>query len=368
MQRRKEHVTMNNISTGVLGLPYGFWVSLMVLIVSIFFFFLLKKKMIVLNGKKTERQKQREKWNRLSKIIITIGGVSVIGIIGFGIVAVSNTHNQVTLEHIHGLDYKSDGLAIYIPAHDGLRVFKDRKWSIPAGEKHDYMGFSMVEDGFFSSGHPAADSTLADPLGIVKSNDYGKTIKLLDLYKENDFHGMTVGYHTKDIYVFNPNKNSKMNDAGFYYSTDETKTWNKSKLDGLSGQPTALAAHPTEKGVIAIGTDSGVYVSKDYGNTFEMLIANVNVTAVSFSHDNALLVGMMKGRASLLKFDLSTKKQIPFKLPSLGASDMIAYVKQNPKNKKEYVFATFEKNVFISKDDGTNWIKVVDKGVANNNS
>jgi hypothetical protein len=370
--QERKHLTMNNITAGMLGLPYGFWISLIVLIVSIFAFFLLKRKMTGLNVKKVDRQKHRDKWNRLSKILLTIGSVSALCVIVFGILANSNyqssNNEEVKFEHIHGLGYKSDGTAIYIPAHDGLRVYKDGKWSIPEDEKHDYMGFSMVDDSFFSSGHPAPDSTLENPLGIVKSNDYGKTIKLLDLYKEDDFHDMTVGYNTKEIYVFNPNKNSRMNDAGFYYSTNETKTWHKSKLEGISGQPTTLAAHPTAKGVITIGTDSGVYVSKDYGNKFDAVIPNVNVTAISFSHDNALLVGVMKGKTALLKFDLLDKKQTAFKLPPLEENDMIAYVKQNPQNKKEYVFATFEKDVFITKDDGANWSKRVDKGVTNNDS
>jgi antitoxin component of MazEF toxin-antitoxin module len=167
-----------------------------------------------------------------------------------------------------------------------------------------------------------------------------------------------------DLYVFNSDKNSKMNEAGFYYSTDETKTWNKSKLEGIGGQPTALAVHPTEKGVIAIGTDSGVYVSKDYGNKFDVLIPNTNVTAISFSHDNELLVGVSNGKSILLQFDLATKKQTMMKLPSLNTTDMITYVQQNPKNKHEYIFATLEKNVYISKDNGANWSEIVDKGVS----
>lgn len=308
--------------------------------------------------------------NKRSKVFLITGVVSVLFVIGFGIIASNTQHskNQVTFEHIHGLDYKSDGKEIYVPAHDGLRVYKDGKWSIPEGEKHDYMGFSMIEDGFVSSGHPAPGSTLQNPLGIVKSNDYGKTLKRLDLYKEEDFHGMTVGYKTKEIYVLNPNKNSRMNDAGFYYSTDETKTWNKSKLEGLSGQPTTLAAHPTEKGVVAIGTDSGVYLSKDYGNQFDVLIPNVKVTSISFSHYNTLLVGVTNGEALLLRFDLSDKKQTNLKIPFLEKNDGITYVKQNPQDKKEYVFATIEREVYITKDNGVNWQKIVNKGVANHDT
>lgn len=187
----------------------------------------------------------------------------------------------------------------------------------------------------------------------------GKTLQILDLYKEVDFHSMTVGYKTKEIYVFNPEKNSRMPEPGFFYTIDETKTWLKSDMKGIDGQPTSLAAHPTVKGVVAIGTDKGVFLSKDYGNNFEAIIPNINVTSISFDHNNGLLVGS----TSLIRFNLLTNKTMDMNIPKLE-NDAIAYVKQNPVTKNEFMFATFNKDIYLTKDIGNSWTEIVDNGLA----
>lgn len=345
-------------------LTYGVWISLALFGVFIGLFFWAKHKASKLNVKKAGGREKRDKLSKVSKASLYISGIAVLSTVGFGIISVNQTSvNEVAFEHIHGLDYKSDGKEIYVPAHDGLRVYKDGKWTIPEGERNDYMGFQMVEDGFYSSGHPGPGSKLENPLGIVKSNDYGISIDILGLYKEEDFHGMAVGYLTKEIYVLNPKPNSKMSEAGFYYSTDDAKMWNQAKFEGIIDQPSSLAAHPTQKGVVAIGTASGVYISNDYGNKFELLMSYDDITSISFTHDNELLVGGGNGKASLLKIDLNTKKQMELPIPPLG-KDSIAYVKQNPANEVELVFSTFEKDIYLSKDNGVKWKKIVDKGIA----
>ncbi len=348
----------------VNGITYGVWISLIVLGVFIGLFFWSKIKANKVNVKKAEGRNKRDKLHKISKVFLLVSGIALLSTIGFGVMSANQgSTDEVVFEHVHGLDYKSDGKEIFVPAHDGLRVYKDGKWTIPEGERNDYMGFSMVDDGFYSSGHPGQGSKLENALGIVKSTDYGKSLEILGLYKEEDFHGMTVGYRTKEIYVFNPKPNSKMSEAGFYYSTDVTKTWSKAKFEGIVDQPSSLTAHPTKKGVVAIGTASGVYISKDYGNKFELLLSYDDVTSISFTHDNAILVGGGNGKISLLKIDLNTKKQTNLSIPAL-VNDGIAYVKQNPVNPNELVFATFKKDIYLSKDNGAKWTKIVDKGVA----
>ncbi|MGG3987015.1 hypothetical protein [Bacillus smithii] len=83
-------------------------------------------------------------------------------------------NNQINLEHIHGLGYTSDGKQILIPAHNGLVSYSEGQWKSVNAPKHDYMGFQIVDNGFYSSGHPAPDSGLKNPMGIVKSTDLEK--------------------------------------------------------------------------------------------------------------------------------------------------------------------------------------------------
>ncbi|MDQ0256369.1 hypothetical protein J2S74_003789 [Evansella vedderi] len=292
-------------------------------------------------------------------IIVSLLLVAAIIIVAQNVIS---TSNNVTFQHIHGLDYSGDGQTIYVPAHDGLKFYKNGTWyDQTEGELHDYMGFSMFEGGFYSSGHPAPRSQMGDPFGIVKSTDSGKTLEILDLYEEVDFHGMAVGYRTREIYVFNPHPNSRMTEPGFYYTTDETETWNQSELKGLIGQPSSLAAHPTNEGVVAIGTNTGLYLSQDYGNSFISLLENMNVTAVSFDHGDSLLVGLPQG---LISIKMDGSDQIDFTIPSLDSGDVITFVKQNPENENEYVYSTRNKDIFLSKDGGATWEMIVNQGVA----
>ncbi|MBN2981809.1 hypothetical protein [Cohnella algarum] len=93
------------------------------------------------------------------------------------------------------------------------------------------MGFSMVDDGFYSSGHPARGSKKKNPFGIVKSTDEGRSLETLTLYGEVDFHGMSVGYKSHTIYIFNLEPNSAIETTGLNYSTDEAKSWTMSEMN-----------------------------------------------------------------------------------------------------------------------------------------
>ncbi|MGJ9385387.1 F510_1955 family glycosylhydrolase [Salipaludibacillus sp. CF4.18] len=356
-EEHQQELLMNTmIKNGIIG-------SLVLFVVLLLVWYVLKKKMNGLNIQKKEESVKRNKLNKISKSVLFLCFIPLLAAVILGFLHNNeSTENGVTFTHIHGLGYTNNGQEIYVPSHDGLKMYSDGIWSNQTeGEQHDYMGFSMVEDGFYSSGHPAPGSKMANPFGILKSTDKGKTLETLDLYKEIDFHGMTVGYTTKDIFVFNPEPNSRMDEPGFYYSTDETKTWNQSKLEGLVGQASTLAAHPTEEGTVAIGTDSGVFISTDYGNSFEPLLENENATAVSFDHNNSLLVSVS---GQLLSISLVDNSQSHLSIPSLDSDDAIAYVRQNPQNASEYVFSTLNKDIYITKDSGDTWTKIVNKGSA----
>lgn len=94
----------------------------------------------------------------------------------------------VELPHIHGLGFSPDGRQLIVPAHDGLRIYREGKWLIPPTPAHDYMGFAATNDGFYSSGHPHPSAGLVNPLGLIKSTDGGQTLTQLDFAGESDFH------------------------------------------------------------------------------------------------------------------------------------------------------------------------------------
>lgn len=285
--------------------------------------------------------------------------LSVIGALSIVLSGCATNSADVELTHVHGLGYTSDG-QIVIPAHDGLRIYADGHWHVPEGPKHDYMGLSMVDDGFFSSGHPEPGSELKNPFGLVKSTDLGKNLDILDLHGEVDFHEMAVGYKNHTIYVMNHEPNSKMKDAGLYYTQDQTKTWNKSALNGVEGEHFVLAVHPTEESRVALGSEKGLFVSNDFGQSFKK-IGSYQVTALHYNLKGDLYVGGYEGKPFLSQLDPSFNPTQEFALPPLE-KDAVAYFAENPKNEKEIVFATFNKSVFLSQDQGATWEKIADQG------
>ncbi|QYR22743.1 glycosyl hydrolase [Paenibacillus sp. sptzw28] len=266
---------------------------------------------------------------------------------------------DATLTHVHGLGYSSDGKRLFIPAHNGLKVYADGRWIDAAGEKHDYMGFSMADNSFYSSGHPAAGSAFKNPMGLIKSTDEGKSITVLALEGEVDLHYMSVSYRTHTLYVLNSEPNSKMKKAGLFYSRDEGETWVSSPLSGVLGQITSLAVHPTQDAIVTIGTTSGAYLSKDNGQTFAAIYSGQPVSAVAFTDQGELLIGT--GKSELVSVNLETKQPSTIKTP-VQNGDAIVYLSGSPTNREELAFATEKKDVYISKDHGVTWQHIADQG------
>jgi hypothetical protein len=332
-----------------------------------------KKKAETLKSvkKQEDRDKRRQltktaqklKWAWILSLVIVLisGGMALLG---NGITGAE----EVNIKHVHGLGYSNDGKRIFVPIHDGLAVYSDGKWGMSEGKKHDYMGFTTVDDGFYSSGHPGKGSDMANPFGVVKSTDEGKTLDILDLYGKIDFHTMSASYKTHTIYVMNPKPNEKMDSTGLYYTQDETKTWVKSEMNGLQKESfeshmqwVALAVHPTDDSIVAVGTSSGLYLSKDYGNNFEKILTDTQVGSLFINDEDKVFVGTYSTKPLLLQLDLETLQTEEFNTPPL-TEDAINYFAQNPVDKNEWVITTIKKDAYITIDRGENWSKIADQG------
>lgn len=296
------------------------------------------------------------RWARLSALI----GLLLTG--ALNMLLSQKSDESVDMTHIHGLGYSQDGEQLMFAAHDGIRILSQGQWTEGAGEKNDYMGFSVMDQGFYSSGHPALGSKMKNPFGIVRSLDGGKTVEPLAYYGEIDFHVMAAGYRSHALYVYNPQPLAQLKEQGIYFSPDEGKTWAKGTASGLSGEVTSIAAHPDQASTVAVGTSTGAYISRDTGKTFEALITGKQITGLSYDLEGKLLAGTYESKkAGLVQIIPDTKTVKEYSIPALS-DDAVAFIAVQPKNKQEITFATYNRQAFTTTDGGTNWEHIVENG------
>lgn len=286
-------------------------------------------------------------------------------VLSLGAVALSPARagSGVALMHVHGLSYSADGKQLLIPSHDGLAVYSDGQWSKAPGPKHDYMGFSATREGLYSSGHPAPGAQGVNPFGLIKSRDGGKTWNKLGLEGESDFHTLATSYGTGAVYVINHQPNSRMNQAGIYYSLNDGLQWQRAEARGLGAKVNSLAVHPSDAKIVAAGMDDGLYLSRDAGHTFNRLVGGSQVLAESFDLDGEhLWFSTYAAKPALARIGLkpgATTEELA--LPAL-TKDAVAYIAQNPLRHGEIAIATFNRSVYRSKDQGKTWKQLASEG------
>src|SRR5574341_411167 len=231
---------------------------------------------------------------------------------------------QITLHHVPGLAYSGDGKRLIIPSHQGLAVYENGKWSKAPGPEHDYMGFVATAKNLYSSGHPAPRSGLPEPFGLIRSRDRGKSWDRLGLEGETDFHLMAASWNTNAIYVWNPEPSSRIKTRGLHSTMNEGFTWQRAAAAGLAGKGHSLAAF------------------------FDLDGAHIWYAAYG-------------GRPTLSRFALKEPVPIGVALPAL-TNDAVAYIAQNPARRSEYAIATFERDVYVSKDGGKTWSQIAARG------
>lgn len=354
--------------TGLTGGTYALLAFMLLLIVSAVVYALQKKRLDEAAAVKrpgAEAIAHRQRLDSRVRILRWIRMAALAGLILTGLTNVWQSRpsdDSVTMDHIHGLGYSPDGQKLMFAAHDGIKLLSAGHWSAGTGEKHDYMGFSVMDRGFYSSGHPAPGSKLDNPFGIIRSLDEGKSVEPLAFYGEIDFHVMTAGYRSHSLYVFNPQPHSQLKEQGIYVSLDEGKTWTRSKASGLSGEVTGIAAHPDQASTVAVGTRNGAYLSKDAGATFEPLFTGKQITGLSYDLEGNLLAGTYASKkAGLVRIvpDTQAVKEVP--IPAF-TDDAVAFIAPHPVNKQEISFVTYNRQAYTSTDGGSKWKPVVKDG------
>lgn len=273
---------------------------------------------------------------------------------------------DVKVSHIHGLGYPGSGDALMLASHHGPVLYEDGVWKEATGEKHDYMGFQAVADGFVSSGHPEPGSDYKNPLGLLKSTDAGESFKQYAFEGEIDFHYLAAGYNTDRIYVYNEMPTEKLGN-GFYYSDDLGQSWTALKMGGFEAEMMSnIAAHPDEPETIAIGTDKGLYLSKDAGQTFSLATKGKMITYALLGKQHAYVAELVDDQVQLNQLNLTSKEEKSLNIPKLKNVNAIHYIAVHPTNDKEISIATLQNDVYQSTDGGATWTQILAAGAISN--
>ncbi|MHA2033220.1 MAG: F510_1955 family glycosylhydrolase [Candidatus Kariarchaeaceae archaeon] len=195
--------------------------------------------------------------------------------------------NEVFFSHIHGIGYNSDGNRILVVSHAGIKLYTNGKWEAPDLPAHDYMGFAPVDDEFYSSGHPAHNTDLLNPLGLVKVSDDGEDFTSLVFAGVIDFHLMAAGHYSHTIYVITEESHPQL-ESGLNYSPDDGKTWTHINMNRQIIGASRIAVHPTDVRSVAVATKKGLYLSNDFGNRFDRLADEKTVTAINCKRLNLI--------------------------------------------------------------------------------
>jgi hypothetical protein len=166
-------------------------------------------------------------------------------------------------QHIHGLGVNPADGSLMIATHSGLfRAAAGERSATRVGDRRqDTMGFTVVgADRFLGSGHPDARDELPPLLGLIRSDDAGRSWEPVSLLGEADFHVLrTAG---RQIYGFDATQ------ARLLVSADGGREW----AERTPPAPVIdLAVDPADPERTVASTEGGLFGSSDGGESWRQL-------------------------------------------------------------------------------------------------
>ncbi|SEB37762.1 F510_1955 family glycosylhydrolase [Microbacterium hydrocarbonoxydans] len=163
------------------------------------------------------------------------------------------------IQHIHSVAADPRGEDLFVATHGGLfTLTPEGAITGPiGGYDFDAMGFTVLDDALFASGHPGTQtpSELGSPnLGVIRSDDFGESWSPIALTGSTDFHVLTAG-PDGTLYGI------ASDDVDLLISTDDGLEWTR----GATLAAADLAANGD--GLYA-ASEEGLLLSTDNGATF----------------------------------------------------------------------------------------------------
>ena len=240
------------------------------------------------------------------------------------------------LEHIHGVDAKSDG-TVLVATHEGLFRAPPGSTSLSrVGERQkDLMGFAAVtDDRFLASGHPDRRDDLPPHLGLMESSDGGETWYDVSLLGSADLHVIRVA--GARIYAFDGLQSRLL------VSDDEGATW---ESRGATPPIFDLAVDPRDSDRIIAATERGLYESTSAGRRWRSVNRRLS-GLLAWPQDATLLVLDRRGAVNAVAPSLRRAKP----LGGVGGSPTAFTATRDG-----LLAATMQGSIMRSADRGRTW-------------
>jgi hypothetical protein len=169
--------------------------------------------------------------------------------------------------HVHGLGVNPKDGALFIATHTGLfRAGPDEQTATRVGNRYqDTMGFAVVgPDRFLGSGHPDGRDDLPPFLGLIESDDAGRSWDSVSLMGKVDFHVLEAA--GKRVYGFGSDFDTR--EPRFMVSRDGGRSWRQKRVQAIL---VALAINPRDPDSIVASTGRALFASEAGGDSWRTL-------------------------------------------------------------------------------------------------
>jgi hypothetical protein len=203
---------------------------------------------------------------------------------------------------------------------------------------------------------------LANPLGVVISEDEGETWEPISLHGQVDFHVFEVNVADSSVMY---GVNSHGSHAGLYQSQDGGYEWDKLESSGLPEDLYAiyaLVSDPADPQHVLAGTGNGILESQDGGETWRVQSDQQSfISAQVVPQQPEKLIAYVLGQNE----GLMISEDFGETWTSLNLAledDVVLHIAIHPAQEGVYTIGTQKEHVFQTTDGGANWVKIAESG------